>query len=267
MRIIPKCMIKILKYSFFDLMRSRWTYFYFAFFFLFTLSLLFLIGDMGKVVISLMQAVLIVSPLIATIFGVMYAYNAREFTELLLAQPISRLQLFWGQYLGLALSLAASLALGMGIPFLLYGVLRSTSIWNFSMLLLDGVLLSFLFSGLAYVIALRHENRVRGFGLAIVVWLFFAVIYDGLLLLLLLGFSEYPLEYVALGSSLFNPIDLARILLLLKLDISALMGYTGAVFQKFLGTGWGMGLSGASFLIWLVLPLWWILRISAKKDF
>jgi len=260
-------MFKILKYSFFDLMRSRWTYFYFGFFLLFTFSLLFLLGDPGKVVLSLMQAVLMVSPLIATIFGVMYAYNSREFTELLLAQPISRTQLFWGQYLGLALSLSASLALGIGIPFLFYGIFRSAGIWNFSMLLVDGVVLSFLFSGLAYVIALHHENRVRGFGLAILVWLFFAVIYDGLLLLLLIGFSAYPLEYVALVGSIFNPIDLARILILLKLDISALMGYTGAVFQKFLGTGWGMGMSGLSLFVWLSLPIWWIQRMAARKDF
>jgi Cu-processing system permease protein len=260
-------MFKILKYSFFDLMRSRWSYFYFAFFFLFTLSLLFLSGELGKAVISLMNVVLIVCPLIATLFGVMYHYNSREFTELLLAQPIPRAHLFWGQYLGLALSLSLSLVLGMGLPFALYGVFISPEVWDFAALVFDGAVLSFLFSGLAFLIALRHENRIRGFGLAIACWLFFAIIYDGLILIALLAFSDYPLEYISLAASMLNPIDLARILILLKLDVSALMGYTGAVFQKFLGNHLGMALSFLSLLVWVALPVWRIRQVALKKDF
>ena len=260
-------MFKILKYSFFDLMRSRWSYLYFGFFFLFALSLLFLSGDLGKVIISLMNAILILCPLIATMFGVMYYYNSREFTELLLAQPIRRSSIFWGQYLGLALSLSVSLLLGLGIPFLLYGIFRSAEIWNFLTLIGNGILLSFIFSGMAFLIALRNENRIKGFGLAIVMWLFLAVIYDGLILLALMLFADYPLEYFSLGASLFNPIDLSRIMILLKLDVSALMGYTGAVFEKFLGTSMGMVLSLASLLFWIVLPAWTIRRVAVRKDF
>lgn len=101
-------MFKILKYSFYDLMRSRWTYIYGAFYFLFTLSLLWLSNDLSKVIISLMNVILILVPLIATMFAVMYYYNSREFTELLLAQPIRRRDIFLGQYFGVAASLAMS---------------------------------------------------------------------------------------------------------------------------------------------------------------
>ncbi len=38
------------------------------------------------------------------------------------------------------------------------------------------------------------------------------------------------------GLSALNPIDLSRILILLQLDVSAMMGYTGAVFKDFFGT-------------------------------
>ncbi|MBK8043447.1 MAG: ABC transporter permease [Haliscomenobacter sp.] len=260
-------MYKILRYSFYDLMRSRWTYFYFGFFLLFTLALLFLSSDVGKVIISLMNVILVLVPLIATMFGIMFYYNSREFTELLLAQQLSRTQLFLGQYLGLALSLSASLLLGVGLPFLFYGIFFSAEIGNFIVLLLNGVLLSFIFSGMAFWIALRHENRIKGFGLAIMMWLFFAVIYDGIFLLLLMWFSDYPLEYVSLGASLLNPVDLSRILILLKLDISALMGYTGAVFEKFLGTGLGIALSFLSLGFWILLPTANIRRVALTKDF
>ena len=117
------------------------------------------------------------------------------------------------------------------------------------------------------MIALRNENKIKGFGLALLTWLFFAVIYDGLFLLILIWFREYPLETASIGLAMFNPIDLSRILILLKLDISALMGYTGAVFQKFLGSGAGMMLSLGALLLWIILPTLGIRRVALRKDF
>ncbi len=260
-------MLKILKYSFYDLIRSRWTYSYGGFYLLFTLSLLWLSNDLSKVVISLMNVVLLLCPLIATMFGVMYYYNSREFTELLLAQPVRRTSIFLGQYLGVAGSLSASWIIGVGVPFALYGVFGSEQAGNFAMLLFVGVVLSFVFSAMAFFIALKNENRIKGFGLAILAWLFFAVIYDGLLLLSLSMLTEYPLEKFSLIASVMNPIDLSRILILLKLDVSALMGFTGAVFRKFLGTGLGMGVAFAVLLLWVVGPVMGIRRVAVKKDF
>lgn len=183
-------MIKILKYSFFDLMRSRWTIIYAAFYMLFTVSLLWLSTDLSKVIISLMNVILVLVPLIATMFSVMYYYNSREFVELLLAQPIKRSNIFLGQYFGIACSLSLSLLIGVGLPFLFYGIFRSTEIFNFFTLLLVGVFLSFIFSAIAFFITLKNENRIKGFGLAILVWLFFAIIYDGIFLLLLVYFND-----------------------------------------------------------------------------
>ena len=160
-------MLRILKYSFFDLMRSRWTYFYCLFYLLITFALFWLSSDVSKVIITLMNIVLILVPLIATVFGIMYNYNSREFTELLLAQPIKRTDIFLGQYVGVALSLALSVLIGIGIPFILYGVFRSSEIWNYMTLLFTAVMLSMIFSAVAYLIALKNENRIKGFGKAI----------------------------------------------------------------------------------------------------
>jgi Cu-processing system permease protein len=93
------------------------------------------------------------------------------------------------------------------------------------------------------------------------------VIYDGLFLLLLMLFREYPLEHMTLGMSILNPIDLSRILLLLKLDISALMGYTGAVFQKFFGTYLGLGIATIALGLWVVTPVYVLRRITRYRDF
>ena len=228
-------MIKILKYSFYDLIRSRWSYVYLAFYLLLGIILLFLNNDLSKAVITLMNVIIILVPLIGTIFGVMYYYNSKEFTELLLAQPLKRSTIFLGQYFGLALSLMLSLVVGLGIPFLFYGLLNSNAIWDFSLLLVTGAFLTFIFTALSYIIGLSNENKIKGFGYAILLWIFFAVIYDGVFLLSLIVFEDYPLDKLSIIGCMLNPIDLSRTLILLKLDISALFGYTGLFLKNFLG--------------------------------
>ena len=260
-------MLKILKYSFYDLMRSRWSYVYLGFYFLLGMVLLFLNNDLSKAVITLMNVIIVLVPLIGTIFGVMYYYNSKEFTELLLAQPLKRSSIFLGQYFGVALSLAMSLIIGLGIPFAAYGLFQSNVIWDFSLLLFTGAVLTFIFTALAFNIALSNENKIKGFGYAILLWLFLAVIYDGLFLMTLVIFEEYPLDKLSLVGSLLNPIDLSRTLILLKLDISALLGYTGAIFKKFFGTNFGFIISTIVLYVWVILPMLRIVRKSKKKDF
>ena len=260
-------MFKILKYSFYDLMRSRWSYVYLVFYLLLGVVLLFLNNDLSKAVITLMNVIIVLVPLIGTIFGVMYYYNSKEFTELLLAQPLNRMSIFLGQYLGVAMSLSMSLVIGLGIPFVFYGLFKSNVIWDFALLLITGAFLTFIFTALAFNIALRHENRIKGFGYAILLWLFLAVIYDGLFLMSLIIFEDYPLDKMSLIGSMLNPIDLSRTLILLKLDISALLGYTGAVFKKFFGTNFGLTVSFVVLSLWVLLPVLGILRQARKKDF
>jgi Cu-processing system permease protein len=229
--------------------------------------LLFLNNDMNKAIITLMNIIIVLTPLIGTIFGVMYYYQSKEFTELLLAQPIKRSKIFMGQYLGVALSLTLSLVLGLGIPFIFYGLFRSAAIFDFSLLLLVGAFLNFIFVALSYNISLSTDNKIKGFGYAILMWLFLAVIYDGLFLISLVMFNEYPLDKASLAATMFNPIDLSRILILLKLDISALLGYTGAVFKEFFGTSMGIISSLSILVMWVALPVYRIVYKSRKKDF
>lgn len=260
-------MRRIIWYSLYDLLRSRWSLVYFLFYLALGFALLFLNNDVSKALITIMNIIVVLTPLIGTLFGVMFFYNSREFTELLLAQPIKRQTIFLGQYLGLSLSLSGSLILGLGIPFLLYGASSSGSGVDFVLLLAAGTFLTFIFTGLAFNIGLNNSNRIRGFGLAILLWLFMAIIYDGLFLIALMVFDEYPIDKFALIMSTLNPIDLSRILILLKLDISVLLGYTGAVFQRFFGTTLGMISSLSLLLLWVALPIWRMLRTAVRKDF
>ena len=66
--------------------------------------------------------------------------------------------------------------------------------------------------------------------------------------------------------SFLNPIDLSRVQMLLQIDISALMGYTGAVFREFFGNSLGIVISFLGLLLWIVVPLFISLKKFENKD-
>lgn len=260
-------MLKILKYTFFDLTRNRWLLIYTAFYLILTVGLLSLTNDITKVIISLSNITLILAPLIGILYGIMYYYSSLDFLTFLLAQPISRRSIFTGFIMGVATSLSLSLFIGLGVPLLIGGALTASHFATFILVLGMSVTLTIIFAFTSFIIGLSHNNRIKGFGTAIFIWLFFAIIYDGLFLLILLLFRDYPLEKITLGLTLSNPIDLARILVLMNLDISAIMGYTGAVLQEFLGKTKGSIAIAVVLLFWIIVPYFWALRLSSKKDF
>ena len=118
-----------------------------------------------------------------------------------------------------------------------------------------GALLTLVFGALALLIAVRADDRLKGVGVAIGVWLVTAVVYDGVVLLLAATFADYPLERPMLGAMLANPVDLARVVLLLRFDVAALLGlHRGrlpAVLRRRRGTAIALG----ALLLWVIGPL------------
>lgn len=259
--------LKLLRYSFSDLLRSKWLFVYALFFFLSAGTLLLFTPGSSKAVISMMNVVLLFVPLVSSVTGAMHFYQSREFMELLLAQPVNRTQVFLGNYLGTALSLSAAYLTGLIIPFALHSFFHTVAINGLSTLLITGVFLTVIFSALSYFIALVINDRMKGFGAVIILWLFMTMVYDGLLLLIILWFRDYPLETPALILTMLNPIDLSRLLIMLNLDVAALMGLTGAVFQKFFGSTKGVILATVALVIWVVLPIAGIVLAAKRKDF
>jgi Cu-processing system permease protein len=259
-------MFKIFKYSLIDLLRSRWLIIYFLFFLAASFILFLFSTDTTKALISLLNVEISIIPLVSILFGIMYYYNSREFTELLLAQPLKRRSIFLGMYLSLASSLAVCFLLGTSIPFIVFNNGLGDVI-SFGYYLLTGSLLTFIFTAFAFLLGLLNDNRVKGFGLSILVWLYLVVIYDGIFLLILMNFQDYPLEKPTLVMTMLNPVDLSRVLVLLNLGISALMGYSGAVFNSFFGSAVGLLIAFLSLIIWVIFPIWLFLRIAALRNF
>jgi Cu-processing system permease protein len=258
--------LKVLKYQAKDAVRSRWLLAYAIFFMLVTDGLLRFSGDPVRTQLSLVSVVLFLVPLVSIVFGTVYLYNAREFIELLLAQPVNRRQMYGGLYLGLTLPLALAFVAGLGVPFLFHGIEESAR-GTLGALLLSGVVLTCVFSAIATLIAIRCEDRLRGLGTAIGVWMLLTVVYDGFVLFILAVFSSYPLEHAALGLMMANPIDIARVALLLQFDGAAMMGYTGAVFLKFFGGAEGIAIATTALAAWVLLPVMLGMRVFQRRDF
>jgi len=129
-------MFKILKYYFSDLIRSRWILFYLLFYLFVGFGLLLLNRNFSYAIITLLNLIIVLSTLISSIFGATYFYNSKNFTLLLLAQPIGRIKIFIAQYLAVSISLSLCLILGLFIPFIIFDVFNSPYLFEFSLLLL-----------------------------------------------------------------------------------------------------------------------------------
>jgi len=114
--------------------------------------------------------------------------------------------------------------------------------------------------------AVLTRDKAKGIGVAILLWLYFSLLFDGLLLFVLFQFNDYPIEKTIIILSSLNPIDLGRILILLKMDISAIMGYTGAIMKDFFGSNQGFLFALISLLLWAFVPTWISLRKFNRKD-
>lgn len=224
-------------------------------------------GGGATTIVSLLDVALIVTPLAALVVGAMQVHNAREVTELFLAQPIARGRLFVGLYLGTALPLVVSLVVGLLAPFAWHGLFATSVAGTLVALGAVTTVLALIGSALAFAIALRADDRVRALGIALAAWMFGAVLWDGVVLMVTLILGERTVDAGLLVALVFNPIDVGRVLLLLGTDAAALFGYTGAVVQHTLGTTGGHAALLAALAAWLVLPLLYAARTFKQKDF
>lgn len=254
-------MKKIIKYILTDILQSRILVIYTLVLLVTSLSLFGLEDNVNKGILSLLNIVLIVVPLFSIIFSTIYIYNSAEFIELLVSQPLQRKSLWLSFLIGLSVSLSLAFIIGVGLPVLFFQI----SIVGLLMLIV-GVLLSVIFVTIALLAAVQIRDKAKGIGMAIFLWMYFSLLFDGFVLFLLFQFADYPLERPMIFVSALNPIDLGRILILLQLDISAMMGYTGAIFKDFFGTTLGLVFSFIILSLWIVIPAYISTRKFNRKD-
>lgn len=254
-------MNKIARFILFDILKNKIVIMYTILLFIISWSVLGLDNNETKATLSLLNVVLLVVPLVSIIFSTIYVYNSSQFIELLLSQPVPRGKVWFNLFLGLSTALILAFLLGCGIPILLYSSMETGL-----SVLITGIFLSIIFTSLAMLAAIFSRDRAKGIGISIFIWMFFAIIYDGILLLLMFQFADYPIEGIMATLAAINPIGLSRIFVLLQLDVAAMLGQAGAIFKQVFGAGGGMVISLLILTIWTFVPFLWSLILFNKKN-
>lgn len=254
-------MNKILKYVILDIVKNKIVIIYAIILGLFSWSSFSLEDNPSKGLLTLLNIILLIVPMVSILFSTIYIYNSSEFIELLVSHPIKRKKIWWSLFLGLSLSLMIAFLIGAGLPLFLFADLTKAT-----MMTLVGTLITLVFVAIAFLSTILSRDKAKGIGMSILFWLFFALLFDGLILFLLFQFSDYPIEKMMVVITSLNPIDLSRILILLELDVSAMMGYTGAIFKDFFGTTLGLIVSFSLLLLWVLVPFGYSLKKFRKKD-
>src|SRR6187399_2305586 len=252
---------RIQKFIFADILKNRIVLVYTLLLAVLAWSVFSLENDSNKGVLTLLNIVLLTTPLVSIIFTTIYLYNSAEFIELLLSQPAGRKKIWNGLFFGLFLSLAISFLIGAGIPIFLFAPPKIALI-----LIVMGCLITAVFVALGFLCAILARDKARGIGISILIWLFFSLLFDGLVLFLMFQFGDYPIEKAMIGVTALNPINLARIFIILQLDVSAMLGYTGAIFKAFFGTGMGTAIGFGLLCLWVVIPYWISRGLFVRKD-
>src|SRR5688500_16220179 len=111
---------KIQKFILFDILKNKIVIAYTILLAVLAWSVFSLEEDSHKGVLTLLNLVLLTTPLVNIIFTTIYLYNSAEFIELFLSQSVKRNKIWTCLYLGLFSSLSLSFLIGAGIPILLF---------------------------------------------------------------------------------------------------------------------------------------------------
>jgi Cu-processing system permease protein len=262
-----------------DALRNRWFVLYTLAFVLLALAFSYLalagagmvgFAGFGRTAASLINLVLLIVPLMALTIGSQSLAGEEERNTLayLLAQPISRADIFVGKYLGLLLSLLAALTLGFGIS----GVIMATSGSSaadptvYVMLVVLAFLLSLTMLSVGFLVSALCKRASVAVGIALFLWLLFVFLGD----LGMMGTAitlRMPIDNL-FWLSLVNPLQTFKMAAIFNIRATLdLLGPAGIYAMQRYG----------EILIWLflgVLALWIVLpalvaygRFQMKSDF
>jgi Cu-processing system permease protein len=166
-----------------DSLRNRWFLLYTLAFGALSLTLsyfslsgagLYGFAGFGRTAASLINLVLLIVPLMALTIGAGSLAGEREHSTLsyLLAQPVSRTEVLFGKYLGLAIALLASLGIGFGLSGLVIALRGGgTNAGGYAQIITLAYLLALTMLSLGFLISTLTNKMSVAMGSALFVWL------------------------------------------------------------------------------------------------
>jgi Cu-processing system permease protein len=259
-----KPVLVIARKEFWDRVRSRWVLAVAVIFTAFALVIAYFgtategaVGFRGMdvTIASLVSLAIYLVPLISLLLGFDTVIGERErgSLDLLLSMPITRLELLLGKYLGLAAALAFSTIAGFGLVGILisYGV-GAGALLRYGMFMLTTLGMGFAFLSLAVLVSVWAPNKVIASGAAVVLWFFYVLVFDLLLMGILVATQGRYVGDVFPILLLLNPADIYRILNVFGMqDLRALYGLATVMPEGLASPGW----MGLAMTFWIAAPL------------
>lgn len=228
------------------------------------------ISSLSVVVVSLSSLTIFLVPLIALLLS--YDAIAGEIERgtmgLLLSYPVARWEVVGGKFLGAAVILGIATVIGYGAAGAALAVTGDEvepEAWKaFAVMVGSSVLLGAAFVGLGYLASsLVRDPRTAG-GIAIGIWLFFALIYDMALLGILVADEGRTVTAGILNVLLLgNPADIFRLLNLTGFsNVSLFAGMAGLADQL----EFPKAALAAALLAWIAVPLSLSALVFARRE-
>jgi Cu-processing system permease protein len=248
-----------------DALRNRWFLFFAVAFAGLSLALSALGQPMGaslqlsgysRTAASLINLVILFVPLIGLTLGAANLAGDREngAMDYLLAQPVTRVEVLLGKYLGLALALFAMLCVGAGLAGIALAAQgRAGDATGYVVMIALDCLLALAMLSLGFLVSTTTMKTATALAGGLFLWLFLVFIGD----LGIMGtaiMTRMPIESV-LGVSLINPLQLFKISSILSIQANLeVLGPAGLyATAQFGGSLLPMLVGGL--LLWVVLPL------------
>ncbi len=231
-----------------EAMRSRWFLLATACFLLISLGLSLLglagaqrsgLAGFDRTTASLLNLALVFVPLVTlTLGGLSIAGELEDHSlAMLLAQPLTRLEVYSGKSIGLLVAVGASIAAGFGATGLIVAVFAGGGdVWSFVGLVLLTLLLAAATLGVGTALSVALRSRARVVGAAFSTWLLLVYVSDLGTIGLTIARNLGPGQVFALA--LINPVQQARVLGTLALsDRLEVLGPVGIYGIDLLGVG------------------------------
>jgi Cu-processing system permease protein len=228
------------------------------------------VQDFARTTASLVQLVLLLTPLLALLGGVLALQPEPGAGELLFSQPLARRSILLGKMTGLLLALIAAQAVGFGAAgAVVLWQAGSDGLAGFASLGAGAAILTAIFVGIAALLAagMPGRRRARALAAALGVWFGAVILFDVVALGAASLLPSGPASRLLIVAVLINPVDAVRTGALLGSQGTTAFGAASLAFFRFTGGAGGAALwIGASLACWIALPTLLAIRRLGRTD-
>ena len=227
----------------------------------------FRVMSYNRTAASLINLVLLFVPLIGLTLGSANLTGDRETGALvyLLAQPVSRVEVLLGKYLGMAGALLATLTLGFGVAgvvLALQGSIQDAGSYLLTVLL--AYLLALAMLSLGFLMSTVTQKTTAALGGALFLWLFLVFIGDLGIMGTALS-TQMPIQ-VVFFIAVLNPLQMFKIASILTIQANLeVLGPAGLYATDQFG-GLLLPLLLLGLISWIILPLLGAITVFSRQE-